>query len=64
MLPSPGVLAGNERWRAVGASSLFTLEKQDYVVYHAYDANAVGNATLRIAEITWDRERWPVFGEP
>lgn len=58
------VLAGNERWRAVGAGSLFTLEKQDYVVYHAYDANAVGNATLRIAEITWDREHWPVFGEP
>lgn len=58
------VLEGNDRWRAAGASSLSTINEQDYVTYHAYDANAVGRATLRIAEVAWDDEGWPVFGGP
>ncbi len=58
------LLAGNERWRGVGANALLTTRGRDYVVYHAYDANAAGRATLRIAEVAWDAEAWPVLGGP
>lgn len=58
------VLEGNERWRGVGANTVLTTAEQSYNVYHAYDANAAGRATLRIAELAWDSEDWPVSGGP
>lgn len=58
------VLEGNERWRGAGGSALLTTRGQDYVVYHSYDSDAAGRATLRIAEVAWDSEGWPVFGGP
>ena len=58
------VLEGNERWRGVGANTILTTQGRDYNVYHSYDANAAGRATLRISEVAWDSEGWPVSGGP
>jgi len=35
-----------------------------YNVYHAYDAEDGGASVLRIAELAWDEEGWPVSGGP
>ena len=35
-----------------------------YLFYHVYDANDAGRTTLRIAEMVWDDEGWPVAGGP
>ncbi len=57
------LLEGNDRWRAVGASSALWTQGRSYLVYHAYDANAVGQSTLRISEMSFDTVGWPVaFG--
>ena len=33
-------------------------------VYHSYDANNNGNSYLRISELVWDQDGWPVSGGP
>lgn len=58
------VLEGNDRWRGAGANTILTAQGRDYNVYHSYDANDAGRATLRISEVEWDEEGWPVVGGP
>jgi arabinan endo-1,5-alpha-L-arabinosidase len=58
------LLEGNERWRGVGANTILSTAGRDYNVYHSYDANAAGAATLRISEVAWDSEGWPELGGP
>lgn len=58
------LLEGSERWRGAGANTLLTTGGRDYNVYHSYDANAAGRATLRIAELAWDEAGWPLSGGP
>jgi arabinan endo-1,5-alpha-L-arabinosidase len=58
------LLEGNERWRGVGANTILTTQGRDYNVYHSYDANAAGRATLRISEVAWDSEGWPTSAGP
>ena len=58
------LLEGDERWRGVGANTILTTRGRDYNVYHTYDANAAGRATLRISEVAWDVDGWPVSGGP
>lgn len=58
------LLAGDERWRGVGANTILSTGGRDYNVYHSYDANAAGRSTLRIAELGWDAADWPISGGP
>ncbi len=58
------VLGGNDRWPGVGANRVFSANGRDYTVFHAYDANAAGRATLRIAELAWDEGGGPVSAGP
>jgi arabinan endo-1,5-alpha-L-arabinosidase len=58
------VLAGDNRWKGPGSNVIFTDAAKRYNVFHAYDANANGQATLRIAELAFDNEGWPVSGGP
>ncbi len=58
------LLEGDDRWRGVGANTILSTGGQDYNVYHSYDANAAGRATLRISGIAWDSEGWPIPGRP
>lgn len=58
------LLEGDAQWRGVGANTLLATPEGDFNVYHSYDANAAGRATLRIAELAWDAEGWPRSGGP
>ncbi len=58
------VLAGDSRWKGPGSNMVFTDAGKRYNVYHAYDADSNGQATLRIAELDFDNDGWPVSGGP
>jgi arabinan endo-1,5-alpha-L-arabinosidase len=54
------LLQGDERWAGVGHNSAYTFDGKDYLVYHAYDRNDGGKSKLRILELQWDAEGWPL----
>lgn len=54
------VLQGNERFPGVGHNSAYTFDGKDYLVFHAYDMNDNGASKLKIAEMKWDKDGWPV----
>jgi len=58
------VLAGDARFSGPGSNVLLQRGTRTYNVYHAYDVNDGGRATLRIAELTWDAEGWPISAGP
>ena len=54
-------LEEKERFRGPGHVGAFTdTDGTTYLVYHAYDREANGAPTLRIAPLTWDAYGWPV----
>lgn len=48
-----------ERWRGPGHNAIFQEDDVEYIVHHAYDAEAQGVPTMRIAPLTWDEDGWP-----
>ena len=52
------VLSGGKRWRGPGHCAVLRDQGGDKLVYHAYDADARGASTLRIAAISWEGD-WP-----
>ncbi|HEY3494312.1 MAG TPA: arabinan endo-1,5-alpha-L-arabinosidase [Polyangiaceae bacterium] len=58
------VLEGGTRWRGPGHNAVIFAEDRAYNVYHSYDANSNGDPILRIAELVWDSEGWPISGGP
>ncbi len=54
------LLAGNKDWAGVGHNSAYTFDGKDYLVFHAYENADNGLQKLKIAEIKWDAEYWPV----
>ena len=54
------LLGGNAQWSGLGSCSAYTFDGRDYLVFHAYEAADNGMQKLKIAEITWDAEQWPV----
>jgi arabinan endo-1,5-alpha-L-arabinosidase len=58
------VLAGDARFRGPGSNAILSLGDRDFNVYHAYDAQNADLATLRIAELVWDDQGWPISGGP
>ena len=53
------VLAGTDRWAGPGHCSVLMENAGDRIVYHAYDTEWHGVATLRIATLKWEVEGWP-----
>jgi arabinan endo-1,5-alpha-L-arabinosidase len=58
------VVAGNTRWRGPGHNAVVFDDSGAYNVYHSYDGNNNGAAMLRISELVWDAEGWPISGGP
>jgi arabinan endo-1,5-alpha-L-arabinosidase len=57
------LVEGNGTVTAPGHNAVLVYGGRTYNVYHALNASH-GNASLRIAEILWDAEGWPVSGGP
>jgi arabinan endo-1,5-alpha-L-arabinosidase len=57
------VVASAGAWKGPGHNAVLLTDKGDYNVYHAYSASD-GHSELRISELFWDAEGWPVSGGP
>ncbi len=54
------LLAGDKDWAGVGHNSAYTFDGRDWLVFHAYENADHGLQKLKIAELTWDADHWPV----
>jgi len=54
------LLGGDKDWPGLGHNSAYTFEGKDYLIFHAYEAADNGLQKLKIAEIMWDAQLWPV----
>lgn len=65
MLDGGGTLlvSGDATWKGPGHNAVIFVGNAAYNVYHAYAASD-GAATLRISELVWDAEGWPLSGGP
>lgn len=50
----------SDRFKGPGGGSVFEENSDFFIVYHAYDAEAHGKATLRIQKLDWTADGWPV----
>lgn len=48
------------RWKGPGHCDILSDGGRDLIVYHAYDATKGGIPTLRISELSWTADGWPV----
>ncbi len=55
------VVEGGGHWAGPGHCAILQEKNGDKLVYHAYDTDFGGVSTLRIAELQWDSEGWPVI---
>jgi arabinan endo-1,5-alpha-L-arabinosidase len=58
------VLEGSTRFRGPGHNAVLFTDTAAYNVYHSYDVDNNGDPVLRIAELVWDEDGWPVSGGP
>lgn len=60
------LVQGNANWSAPGHNAVIVYDNRTYNVYHALAAPSGQNgiATLRISELVWDANGWPVSGGP
>jgi arabinan endo-1,5-alpha-L-arabinosidase len=58
------LVSGEGRWNGPGHNAVFFSGDRAYNVYHAYDGNSGGASVLRVAELVWDDEGWPISGGP
>ncbi len=54
------VLAGNADWPGLGHNSVYHFDGKDYLVFHAYDAHDNYLPKLKILDLKWDKNQWPV----
>lgn len=54
------LLAGDAAWAGVGHNSVYTFDGKDYLVFHAYENADHGLQKLKVAELSWDADQWPV----
>jgi arabinan endo-1,5-alpha-L-arabinosidase len=58
------IVTGDARWKGPGHNAILQTASGDYNVYHSYDAQARGTPTLRISELTWSDDGWPISAGP
>jgi arabinan endo-1,5-alpha-L-arabinosidase len=66
MLDSGGtrIVSGAGRWNGPGHNAVIFTDTGAFNIYHSYDGNRGGAATLRISELAWDAQAWPVSAGP
>ena len=52
---------GDKKWNGVGHNAVAAFNGNDYLVYHAYDANDGGKSKLQFEKINWWND-WPFVG--
>ena len=57
------LVTGDATWTGPGHNAVILVGNKTYNMYHALNAQN-RNATLRIAELVWDADGWPVSGGP
>ncbi len=57
------IVESQGRWHGPGHCAILSDKDGEKIVYHAYDAEMRGLATLRISPLVWDAEGWPAPGE-
>ncbi|MES1182196.1 MAG: arabinan endo-1,5-alpha-L-arabinosidase [Myxococcales bacterium] len=58
------LLKGGDRYRGPGHNAVVFTDTAAFNVYHSYDADNNGTSVLRIAELVWDKDGWPISGGP
>jgi arabinan endo-1,5-alpha-L-arabinosidase len=58
------LVSGAGRYRGPGHSAVIFSDSRAYNIFHAYDADNAGRPTLRVAELAWNDEGWPISGGP
>lgn len=58
------VVDADDRWKGPGHNAVLTTATGTYNVYHSYDAEAGGIPTLRISEMRWSDDGWPISAGP
>ena len=54
------LIQGNENYSGVGHNSAYTFDGKDYIIFHAYDSKQNGRPVLKINQMQWDADLWPV----
>lgn len=57
------VIEGDKNWAGVGHNSTYTFDGKDFLVFHAYDMKDQGKSKLKILEMKWDNQGWPVVNK-
>ncbi|MEY4515479.1 MAG: hypothetical protein RLZZ450_7601 [Pseudomonadota bacterium] len=58
------VVKGDSRYHGPGHNAVIFSGEHAYNFYHAYDGQQNGRAVLRVSELAWSDEGWPVSGGP
>ena len=58
------LVQGADRWRGPGHNAVLFAGDKAYNIYHSYDANNGGRSMLRVSELVWDADGWPISGGP
>lgn len=57
------LIKGNKNWVGLGHNSAYTWDEKDYLVLHAYETADKYLQKLKILNIHWDKEGWPLVDE-
>lgn len=54
------VLGGDAAWVGLGHNSAYSFDGKDYLVFHAYETADKYLQKLKILEMKWDKDAWPI----
>jgi len=54
------VIQGDKDWVGLGHNSAYTFDGKDYMVLHAYETADNYRQKLKVLEMKWDKDGWPV----
>jgi arabinan endo-1,5-alpha-L-arabinosidase len=58
------LVEGAGRYNGPGHNAVIFVDDAAYNIYHTYDGQSNGASILRISELAWDDEGWPISGGP